>query len=165
MKKRLRHTVPLFFLLLLVIPFLTGLVLQVAQECLKWKAEERMEEQALISVSIPSQKAVWEKPEKELRIDCRLFDIKFYTVSNGLLTATGFFDEEEAGIGILLTLLPQDKKHNILLQPFLLLQCFMMTFSLFTLFFYGRSSTKLFTFYATGFTSPHPFVLEWPPRD
>ena len=138
--------------------------MQVAQECLKWKAEERMEEQALISISIPFENAVWEKPEKELRIDGRLFDIKYSTVSDGLLTATGFFDAEEAGIETLLTLLPQDKKHNILLQPLLLLQCFMMTFSLFTLFFYGRSSTKLFTFYAAGFTSPHPFVLEWPPR-
>jgi hypothetical protein len=163
-KKRLPYIAPLVFLFILVIPFLSGLVLQTAQSYLKWKAEERMQENPVVSIVMSCDNVYWEKRGKELRINGRLFDINAYTVSNGMLTATGFFDEEEAAIENFLHLLPQDKKHNILAQPFLLLQCFMMILSLFVLYFYGRSSTPLYGFYAEDFTSPQLLVLERPPR-
>lgn len=123
MKKRLPHIAPVFFLFFLLLPFAGILLLQVAQWCLKNSSAERMEGQGLTTVTLSAATVQWEKKEKELWVEGKLFDVKSYVLKDGVLTATGFFDEEESALAELLSNLPRDKKSNISLHLFLLLQC------------------------------------------
>lgn len=83
---------------MLVIPLLALVVLQAAQLLLKHTAQDRMRYEMLQTIRVPAEKVVWEKKEKELLVDGRMFDVREYTVRDGILTATGFFDDAESGL-------------------------------------------------------------------
>lgn len=140
------------------------LFLQVAQEYLKQTAEERMEEETLITIAVPQSAVHWEKPGKEISWNGKMFDIRWYNISNGILTATGYYDEKESSIHKLLFALPHDKNGTFLLHFFLVLQCFTATlFWLNDLAVYRRSR-KLPT--VSGFFLPFLlcFTEEHPPQ-
>lgn len=124
MKKRLHHIALLFFLSFLSLPFVALLLLQGTQWYLKSRADERMKTERLETVSIHLSSIWWEKPEKEFWVDGKLFDVKGYTIANGKLTATGFFDHEETGVFNLLTLWHKAKKSGGMYRLFFLFQCF-----------------------------------------
>ena len=78
----------------------------------------------LITVRLPAQKVVWEKMDKEILLEGRMFDIKSYTIQDGLFTATGFMDEQETKIRDLLGSQAKKQADASVLRLLLFIQCF-----------------------------------------
>ena len=88
------------FLVLLVItlPVAFLLFLQVQQVLVRYKMLEKLEESFLQTITIEEENIQWIKPEKELLIGNKLFDVKHYKIENGKISLTGLFDYEETRI-------------------------------------------------------------------
>jgi hypothetical protein len=123
-KNRSFHIVPLLFTLFSLLPFAALVLLQGAQWYLKYTAGERMQHHQVITVSLPVAHVVWHKKDKELSIDGKLFDVESSHLSNGTLTVTGFYDDEEISLISLLSKLTSPEKNSTLLHFLLVLQCF-----------------------------------------
>jgi hypothetical protein len=163
LKNRFPHITALLFLGFLLLPLASLLLLQAVQQCLKTAADERMENQSLVTVSLPLGNVVWHKKDKELTIEGRLFDVKAYYVSNGLLTATGFFDDKETSVVQMLLHLTTQETNKALLQLVLVLQCFVTIILFFSL---CRANSRLVhqTVYAFFLPAPDSFMVERPPK-
>lgn len=165
MKKKFVYIAPLVFLFFLLLPVFSAVVLQGTQWYLKAKAAERMEQEQLVTLTMPAIAVRWEKKDKELRIEGRLFDVKHYRLLKGQLTATGYFDEKEALLESLLALFPPSKKQHRSSLPFLFLwQCFTATICLLLVQNFRRGSVVLYFFYPLLLPSPLHLVLRKPPR-
>ena len=163
MKNRFTHIVPLLFTVLILLPFAALLLLQGAQWYLQHAAGERMQHHPLITVSLPTGGAVWHKKEKELSIDGKLFDVKSFHFSNGLLTVTGFFDDEEISLTRLLSKLASPEKNNTWLHFLLVLQCFATPLLFYLISGMGENTVIHLTPFS--FFLPRPFcrLPEQPP--
>jgi hypothetical protein len=163
-QKRLHHIAAVSFFSFLLLPVFSMLFLQVAQAYLKRTADKRMEKEALLTITVPEATVHWEKPEKEISLNGKMFDIKSYNITNGILTATGFYDEKESAIRGLLLLLPHDKNKNFLLPVFLLLQCFTIALAWLNDLAVYRQSRKLLTVCLLFLPFPLRFIEEHPPQ-
>lgn len=164
MKKRLSHIASFCFLFFLLLPLAAVVLLQGAQWYLKVKAPERMEKETLVTITLPLSNVRWEKKEKEILLNGKLFDIKSFSITDNRLTATGFFDHEETTLAHLLSYLPHDKKNNLLLHLFFLLQCFPLAIGAafeWSLHRHLRLLPHLFTLF---FPQPSCLPAEQPPR-
>ena len=138
-------------------------MLQGARWYLQSTAGERIEQQPLVTITLPAEKAIWEKKGKELNIDGRLFDVKSYTPSAETLTVTGVYDEEELNLVRLLSDLTAPEQNDAFLHFLLVLQCFSAS-----LFFFlpGAIRQNKIVHRAVFYLSlPHPFcqAAEQPP--
>lgn len=59
---------------------------------------ERLEEEALQTISFPLQELIWLKKGKEILIGNKRFDVKEIVFKNNLAFVTGLFDDEEVAI-------------------------------------------------------------------
>ena len=78
----------------------------------------------MVTLTLPAGKVVWQKKGKELNINGKLFDIKSCHFSGGILTATGFYDEDEVSLFRLLSAFTSPEKNKAFLHFLLVLQCF-----------------------------------------
>jgi hypothetical protein len=164
MNKRSRHIAPFLFLGCILLPFLAVVFLQGVQGYLKLSAGQRMEKEKLVTIVLPQTALHWEKKNKELLIERQLFDVKTLSLQNGCATVTGFFDMEEDFIAELLSWFPHDKRKNLLLHLFLVLQCF--SFTLPFLLLKDNDPFRIRPFVFSPYYLPLPFltVLEQPPK-
>jgi hypothetical protein len=94
---------------LIAVPLLSILVLQGLQWYARHEAKERMEREAMVTVTIPAGDLHWHKRGKELVIDGKLFDVKTLRQTGGQIILTGLFDEAETAI---VDLLEQQAGHS-----------------------------------------------------
>jgi hypothetical protein len=162
-KNRIPHIAPLLYLLLLLLPFVSLLLLQGAQYYLEGTAEERLAHYQLVTVTLPADKIIWHKKGKELNINGKLFDVKASRLSNGTLTATGFYDEDEISLVYLLTALTSPENSRALLHFLLVLQCFAIPLLFFA--FRGLGAKRITHHTLFSFSLPRPFypMEEQPP--
>jgi hypothetical protein len=164
LKRRQLHIIPLIFLALLILPLFAILFFEGAQWYLKSSANERSKEKNTETITLRAGSVQWEKPGKELVLDGEMFDVASYTIANGILTATGFFDTEETGIRHFFSSLQKNKKGYPLQEALFMLQCFaaciMLSYSLKA----HCTTVAHHTFFS--FALPHPsyLVLCPPPR-
>ncbi|MGB4842990.1 MAG: hypothetical protein WBP16_00850 [Ferruginibacter sp.] len=93
---QLRNKIIAFaFLLIVAVPVFLSLKFILEQSLIQQEVEEKMEKEALISVSIPAAELVWVKKGKEILLDGKFFDVKSMTAENGQITLIGYFDEKE----------------------------------------------------------------------
>ena len=59
------------------------------------EVEKKMKTEVLQSVSIAKSGIIWIKPGKEILLDDKLFDVKYFESANDIIILTGFFDNEE----------------------------------------------------------------------
>ncbi|MDQ3278511.1 MAG: hypothetical protein M3Q06_09300 [Bacteroidota bacterium] len=137
--------------------------LQGAQWYLKSTAATRMKEETLITISVPVAAVHWEEKENEIKLNGKMFDIKSFWIANGMLTATGYYDDIETEIIDLLLTLPQDSNNNILLHFFLVLQCFTVSLVWFGNVAVYRHSRLLPTASCLILSHPLRFIPERPP--
>jgi hypothetical protein len=90
-------------------PLLSILILQGLQWHARHEAEERMEREAMVTVTIPVQDLRWHKKGKEVVIDGKLFDVKTLRQTGGQIVLTGLFDDAETAI---VDLLEQQASHS-----------------------------------------------------
>jgi len=85
-------------LLVITLPVVSLLVLQVQQVYVRYKMQEKLEFSLLHTISIDEKNVQWRKPDKEILIGNKLFDVKHYKIENGKLFLTGLYDHEETFI-------------------------------------------------------------------
>ncbi|MBS1758576.1 MAG: hypothetical protein JST23_00530 [Bacteroidetes bacterium] len=82
-----------------IAPLLYVIFLQTKQIIIRHEMKERLEEQMLHQVTVQKQDIHWTEKGKELRIDGRMFDaeeVEYH--SDGSITVTGLYDEEETDL-------------------------------------------------------------------
>lgn len=164
MKKRQLHIIPVTFLALLVLPLLTIVFFQGVQWFLKSNADERMREKRTEVITLQVASIQWEKQGKELVVDGKMFDVASYNISNGILTAQGFFDTEETGILHLLLSLQKNKNGTPLRHALFMLQCFAVCISLLYSFKLYPIIIAHHTIFSFLLPCPSYLVLSPPPR-
>jgi hypothetical protein len=84
-----------FFLTLLATPILFALYFFFANLHAEQEMKERLEKEALQTITIAQQKIQWIKSGKECRINGRMFDVHSMEISGNNVVLHGLFDEEE----------------------------------------------------------------------
>jgi hypothetical protein len=82
-------------LLLVAAPlfFLTGILIK--QKIIQLGMEKKLLTTSLQTIVINQKNSSWVKPNKEISIDGKLFDVKSIAIVNGQTIATGLFDDDE----------------------------------------------------------------------
>ncbi len=114
MSKLRLHIISIFLGCLVLLPLVFSGGLQLFQVYLKYRAEHRLETETLQTLSVPEHKVQWVEEGREFMVDGRMFDLKSYSVKNGILTAWGVFDEEETEAMALLNHF-NDKQQDLLI--------------------------------------------------
>ncbi len=86
------------FLLIVAVPVCLSLKFIVEEILIQQEVDEKMNTEVLQSVRIPKADIIWIKAEKEILLDDKLFDVKFFTCDNDTVTLTGFFDDDETAL-------------------------------------------------------------------
>lgn len=82
-------------LLLMAMPLFFSVMLLLKQADIQKKRLERFESGILQTISLQTEKVLWIKPGKEILIEGKLFDVKYYHVQAGHILLTGLFDTKE----------------------------------------------------------------------
>ena len=165
MRKKGHYIIPLFFLLLTLAPLLFMGSLQVFQFYIKERMEASLERDALQIIVLPEAEVKWYEEDREILVNGKLFDVKIYTISNGIFTAQGVFDEQETEVMALLNGTWGEKEQTqAVIQLLLLSQCFLL-FSFYVASF-GISSLlpHRFSFLSLLYYSPLLSILVPPPK-
>lgn len=156
-------TIAIFLLAFILFPLLCSIGLQLFQLYLKHRADYRLENENLTTVSIPLHKVKWVEKEREIMIEGKMFDIKMYSEQDGVLTATGVYDEKETAVLELLGSF-SEKEQNLLLTHLLLLaQCFYLCYLMYRFYIYNYFINQ-FSFYTAQLSNPFQQKIFSPPR-
>ena len=79
-------------------PLLFTLSFLFRQQLLRHEMKEKLEEEMLHTITVPEAEVQWIRSEKEIRLEGKMFDIKFFYVRNGEYVFTGLYDEEETAL-------------------------------------------------------------------
>ncbi len=88
----------LLFCLLTASPLLFISGLQGFQLYLKSRVERVLESETLETLSFPVASVQWVEEGREILVEGKMFDIKDFTIKDGVFQATGFFDEDETKV-------------------------------------------------------------------
>lgn len=150
---------------LIAVPLLSILVLQGLQWYARHEAEERLEREAMVTVTIPARELHWHKKGREVVIDGQLFDVKTLRHSGGQIVLTGLFDEAETAI---VNLLEQQAGHSrqssALTYLFVLLLQFVSIQGVLTFLSYRAEQQRVFAPLLPLYISPFPAIVAPPPR-
>ena len=150
---------------LIAVPLLSILVLQGLQWYARHEAEERMEREAMVTVTIPARDLHWHKKGKEVVINGKLFDVKSLRQTGGQIVLTGLFDEAETAI---VDLLEQQAGHSKqstgIAYLFVLLLQFVALQGVFTFLSYREEKQRVFGKLLTLYLSPFLAIVAPPPR-
>lgn len=98
MIRRHRHSISVFFLALLMLPFLLHFSLLARQSRIRHRMEHELEVSKLHTLELKNEEIRWAKPGKELWIGDRLFDVESVSAGKNKTVFTGLFDNEETDI-------------------------------------------------------------------
>ena len=123
-----------------------------------------MEDEIMQTISFPAEQLTWEKKEKEIILDGRMFDIREYRITNGVFTATGYFDEKESMIRELLQHAGSRQQTASVIQLLFFAQCFA-----FMICWIAYQAGYLLVkrqkdFYINSYLAPFPAIQVPPPR-
>jgi hypothetical protein len=117
------HIISIFLGCLVLLPLIFSGGLQLFQVYLKYRAEHRLETEVLQTLSVPEHKVQWVEEGREFMVDGRMFDLKSYSVKNGILTAWGVFDEEETKAMALLNNFNEKQQDLLIIRLLWFTQC------------------------------------------
>lgn len=83
------------FLLLAVMPLFFSVGILLKQKIIHFQRKERLEREAIETITISSEKIYWIKPGKEILVDGKFFDVKSFVSEGKTVSLTGFFDDKE----------------------------------------------------------------------
>lgn len=157
-------SIAVLFGTVVLLPLLLSAAVQGFQAYLKHRAEERIESEALVTISVPVADVQWMEEGREVMIKGRMFDLESYKEEAGTFTATGVYDDAETEAMEWLRHFNDREQSALVIQLLLLSQTFAAL--LFLLPSLARSKTRLR--HTAGITpqlsaSFHPDVF-YPPR-
>ncbi len=88
----------MMMLLIVAAPLLIYTVYLVKQKLIQQQMLESLESSSLQTVTINSLDFKWEKANKEVIINCELFDVKSFEMKNGKVILKGLYDVEEKNL-------------------------------------------------------------------
>lgn len=103
-------------------PLLFTIFFLIKQQIIRHEMKERLEKEMPHTIVIPKEEVIWFKYNKEIRVGDKLFDVKSYSESNGLVSFIGLYDTEETALNDLMEKNTDEKKGNDLTQLFQWLQ-------------------------------------------
>lgn len=98
MEQRKKTIVAFFLMMIVILPLFFYSYLQLKQFTIWHRMEEKLEKCHLQSFSIPTKDVVWQKMNKEIVIEGRLFDVKSFIIQRDSITFCGLYDDEETTI-------------------------------------------------------------------
>lgn len=115
--------------------------LQLAQYCIRQRMEMALEREPLVTITLSQNEVVWYEEGREIKVDGRMFDIKTYTVENGLFTAQGVYDDDETEVVNMMNghWSERDQQH-LIIQLLVLSHCIIPFF--FLLYSFGLVSIR-----------------------
>jgi hypothetical protein len=101
--------------------------LQAFQFYIKQRMEASLERDALQTITLPADKVQWYEEGREILVGGKMFDLKTYTITDGIFTAQGIYDEEETEVVNLLNghWSEQEQSHFVI-QLLLLSHCIIL---------------------------------------
>jgi hypothetical protein len=97
-KRKKHYIVPLFLLLLTLAPTLFMGGLQAFQAIIRQRMERSLDKEVLTTISLPATSVVWYEEGREIRVEGRMFDIKTFSIKDGIFTAQGVYDDDETEV-------------------------------------------------------------------
>ena len=134
MSKWGRHIIPIIFLVLTLAPVLLMGGLQAFQYHIRQKVDKAFAKKELRTIVLPENEVNWYEQGKEIMVNGKMFDLKAYSINNGVFSAIGVYDEEETGVIALLGHFSEKDQSFFLLKLLLLSQC-LLTFHFLTFVF------------------------------
>ena len=127
--------------------------LQAFQFYIRQRMEITLEKEPLTSISLPATSVVWYEEGREIMVDGRMFDIKSFTIKDGIFTALGVYDDDETEVVNLMNghWSEQDQQH-LVVQLLVLSHC-ILAFQLFRFLFKSFSVRNVL---ATAFLAFYP---------
>lgn len=139
--------------------------LQAFQFYIKLRVEASLERDALHIVTLPATEVHWYEEGREILVDGKMFDIKTYSITDGVFTAQGIFDEEETEIVQLLNGHWSDKEQTQVIVQLLLLSHCIILFGLFLVSFgISLHANKPASLIRLLYTSPLLSIISPPPK-
>ena len=125
MRKRSFYIIPIVFSLLIASPLLFIAGLQTFQLYLRQRMEFSLKRNDLQTLTFSASKVQWVEEGREILVEGKMFDLKNYSIKDGVFTAQGVFDEKETKVVNLLHGHFTDFQQNFVVVKLLLLtQCF-----------------------------------------
>ncbi|NOU37846.1 MAG: hypothetical protein HOO89_03980 [Ferruginibacter sp.] len=104
-------------LFIITMPLFFYIVFLAKQKIVQHQMIEHLEKNALITLQLNKEEVVWEKAEKEILINGKLFDVKNYKIVNNKIIFVGLYDNEESKLKTdLAKLLKHNNKKNAPIQ-------------------------------------------------
>ena len=92
---RIKKILAFAAMMVIIAPIFIFFSLLIKQKVIQHQMTEKLENASLQSIIVNDGQFIWVKENKEIEINRRLFDVKYYTSKNGKTVFTGLFDEEE----------------------------------------------------------------------
>jgi hypothetical protein len=158
------HIISLFLGCLVLLPLVFSGGLQLFQVYLKYRAEHRLETEVLQTLSVPEHKVQWVEEGRELMVNGRMFDLKSYSVKNGILTAWGIFDEEETQAMALLNHFNDKQQDLLIIRLLWFTQCLVVLGALLIAILPPPALQRKFWTYYSSYTHHFSNPPDRPPR-
>ena len=88
------------FLLLLTgfMPVLFTVFFLCKQQMIRHEMNEKLEEEMLQTIVVPTDQLIWVKYKKEISVDGKMFDIESMRIEKGNYVFTGLYDDDETAL-------------------------------------------------------------------
>lgn len=139
--------------------------LQAFQFYIKQRMEASLESDALQTLTLPASEVHWYEEGREILIDGKMFDIKTYSITDGVFTAQGVFDEKETEVVKLLNGHWSDQQQtHFVVQLLLLSHCIILFTFYFASFGVKAYSYKPVSLVTLLYNAPILSILSPPPK-
>ncbi len=121
MKEKQKRIWTFALLLIVAAPIFFYVGFLVKQKMIQHQMHERLECAYLQTISIKSDKVVWVNAHKEALVDGKMFDVKSFSIKNGITILYGLYDEAELKLNNqFISLLKNKKKESAPIEQLML---------------------------------------------
>ena len=165
MKRKRHYIIPLFLLMLSLAPTLFMGGLQAFQFYIRQRMEITLEKEPLTSISLPATSVVWYEEGREIMVEGRMFDLKAFTIKDGIFSALGVYDDDETEVVNLMNGHWSEKDQQHLVVQLLVLSHCILAFHLFRFLFKSfLARNVLATAFLAFYPAPVLPIVVPPPR-
>jgi len=164
-RKRIFYIIPVFFSLLIASPLVFIAGVQTFQLYTWHRMERTLEQDKLQTISFPASKIQWVEKGREILVENKMFDIKSYSIENGIFTAQGVYDEHETkAVNLLNGHISEGQQNFFVIRLLLLVQCF-IALVYFTISFHLKPSIKKTkSYFFKKYSNPFLLLFTPPPK-
>jgi hypothetical protein len=139
--------------------------LQAFQLYIKQRMEASLKGDALQIIRLPATEVKWYEEGREILVEGKMFDIKTYSITNGVFIAQGVFDEKETEVVKLLNGHWSDQDQTqVVIQLLLLSHCIIALTFYCCSFLLPIVRTKPLSYYLISFLKPCLTIISPPPK-